>query len=183
MILTSIDLCILCFVCFFFVPPKFYARRKMMVLNGVLVYVCALFVLEVYVFLVLGKLLSVRQLIRVYILLIGGGAVVFYLLYMADKDRFSGSIHEGHELGDFVYFAVITGSTTGYGDIIPSTILSRRIVSCFVMLCMAINIFIISTTIQKVVSSTGDEVPRVVESRYGKRKKGEKRFDAPRPGV
>lgn len=176
-------MCILCFVCFFFVPQRFYSRRKMMVLSGVLIYVCALFMLEAYVFCVRGKTLSVRQLIRVYILLIGGGAVVFYLLYMVDRNRFSGTIHEGHELGDFVYFAVITGSTTGYGDIIPSTILSRRIVSCFVVLCMAINIFIISTSIQKVVSSTGDEAPRVVESRDGKRKKGEKRFDTPRPRV
>jgi hypothetical protein len=157
----SIDLCLLCFVCFFFVPQRFYSRKKKSMLYGVLIYVCVLFVFEACVF-ARDKALSLRQLMRVYILLIGGGAIVFYLLYIENEDNFRGRVIEGHELGDFVYFAVITGSTTGYGDITPATVLSRRIVSCFVVLCMAINIFIINTSIQKIWSSTSisDETKR-----------------------
>lgn len=95
---------------------------------------------------------SANRLLLVFGILIGAGIVSFAAdytcLYQVDSGSFSGmNSHPGpylHDLGQFMYFSLITFATIGFGDIVPVTGVARAVVMLEVGLSFFIVVFAVS---------------------------------------
>ena len=63
--------------------------------------------------------------------------VAFSFVYMKERENFTGI----DDMTNAAYFAIITQSSVGYGDILPKTNRGKMIVMVHVMLSMCINLF------------------------------------------
>lgn len=78
-------------------------------------------------------------------------AIVGFLFWLAERhrnpDEFSSSPVKG--IGDGMWCAIVTMTTTGYGDIAPRTLKGRVIAGCWMVICIAF-----ATTMVAGISST-----------------------------
>lgn len=73
-------------------------------------------------------------------------AIDFYTLYQIYPDSFSGILASSSEdtFIEFLYFSLVTFTTTGFGDIVPQTNEARILISMEIILAFISIIFIIS---------------------------------------
>jgi hypothetical protein len=74
-------------------------------------------------------------------------AVDYTCLYQFDKESFRGIIYANtlfDSFFDFLYFSVLTFTTTGFGDIIPITKSSKSLVTMQVIVAFITTIIVIS---------------------------------------
>lgn len=93
-------------------------------------------------------------------LMLAGGAIVFVaLVTYADRGGFTDS--QGHEIGllESFYYSTVSVTTTGYGDIVPSTDRARLITTLLVTPARILFLIVlVGTTVELLVSRQREEL-------------------------
>jgi hypothetical protein len=74
-------------------------------------------------------------------------AVFYYIIYITQTSAFEykNAQHNYKQLSffDFIYFSLITHATVGYGDIVPSNVLSKIITMAHIIIVIILYVIII----------------------------------------
>ncbi|GAB2224744.1 hypothetical protein Droror1_Dr00005514 [Drosera rotundifolia] len=76
--------------------------------------------------------LSISQIFMIFVLYLGVGTTSFFLV----RDQLDGKKMNG--ILDAIYFCIVTMTTVGYGDLVPSTTLAKLLACLFVFTGMAV---------------------------------------------
>ncbi|MEM9542906.1 MAG: potassium channel family protein, partial [Cyanobacteria bacterium P01_E01_bin.42] len=102
-----------------------------------------------------------------FLTIIFGFASFYTDLLRQNPDNFSG-LQDGFLS---IYFSIVTFSTVGYGDIHPTSMLSRTAVICEIFIAMFFSLIVISTILSWTIAHKRSQQEITIKKRIMERKK------------
>lgn len=102
-----------------------------------------------------------------FLTIIFGFSSLYSDLLRQNPDNFSG-LQDGFLS---IYFSIVTFSTVGYGDIYPTSMLSKNAVICEIFIAMFFSLIVISTTLSWTIAHRRSQQELTIKKRIMERKK------------